>query len=833
MFLGFAVLAAGIPGPAAAQDSGVGVDLHFGNSLAADGVGRLACDPGGMSWLTAARKRTPSGHLYLCPPELVTPRALGPGDWLFDGTLALGYLDINDERNSNWLRFDNWDDGIVGRLDLSLARPADGSYFDLRASRINGDNQYLKLNAGRAGTYRIEAFARSQVNVTSGTAKSIWDGVGSDYLSLKPGLTPGASTGAQVAAVSAASPERILKVVRDKYGLSLNYYIDRQFTAYASVAQEERKGARPFGGPFFFAFIFPGSGGVYETPRPIDDSTLGFNGGLRYIGSAWNWDFGYSGSFFRHGERRFSYEIPFAVAPLVPGFSNFPLTLGEFAYEPENDYHNVRGTLTRRLPRNGQLSLTASLSTSRQDDDLVPPMNCNGLFGLTVPVFTFDCADWNTTAALSRTSADLRIDSTLLHAKLVLQPAALVTVQGNLKYHRQDYRGGYFAYNPLTGQYGYIAENGAQGSSVPGEMGVWDPVLFPGVLTRIRNLPLDKEISEGSVAADWHVSRRNTLSATVAFTRTERAHREVERQDDLLLKLGWSSRAADDLTLRVNYSYMDRRGRDYNYDPYEFTYSHDLPGFVDPGNLPPHTVEALRKYDVGGREQHKATVIATYVLTGNSTLSGNLRGEWNAYDAELGRRGYDTRGAGLQWDWQPSERMSANAFIGYDRSNLDIANVNDAAANIPDPALGGAAYPEANRWWVEDEQRNYYAGVNFRTVLARGQLELGWDYSDSRGLTSYRFNSPGALAYPALAALAGDGFSPMLYRINTWTLSWSKPIGKRVALRLFDTYETGRLSDWHYLGLDSGLVTRNRVYLDSGPRDYSVNMIGLMVEAKL
>src|SRR5690606_9235457 len=121
---------------------------------------------------------------------------------------------------------------------------------------------------------------------------------------------------------------------------------------------------------------------------------------------------------------------------------------------------------------------------------------------------------------------------------------------------RQDYRGDYFAFNPLTGQYGYIAENGAQGSSVPGEMGVWDPALFPSVLTRVRNLPLDKEISEGSVAADWRVSRKDTLSAALTFTRTERSNREVENQDDLLVKLGWSSRATDDLSLRLNYSYL-------------------------------------------------------------------------------------------------------------------------------------------------------------------------------------------------------------------------------------------------------------------------------------
>src|SRR3546814_10222196 len=104
-------------------------------------------------------------------------------------------------------------------------------------------------------------------------------------------------------------------------------------------------------------------------------------------------------------------------------------------------------------------------------------------------------------------------------------------------------------------------------------MGVWDPDLFPSVLTRVRNLPLDKEIREANAAADWRVNPENTLGASLTFTRTDRTHREVERQDDLMLKLTWASRSIDDVTLRANYSYLDRSGDAYNYDPYHFTFS--------------------------------------------------------------------------------------------------------------------------------------------------------------------------------------------------------------------------------------------------------------------
>src|SRR3546814_16970121 len=98
-----------------------------------------------------------------------------------------------------------------------------------------------------------------------------------------------------------------------------------------------------------------------------------------------------------------------------------------------------------------------------------------------------------------------------------MRPVHAVTVQGNLKFHRQDYKGTYFGYNPQTGQYGYIAENGAQGSSVPLEMGVWDPNLFPSVLTRVRNLPLDTELLESNPSADCLITHKTPIHPSLTF----------------------------------------------------------------------------------------------------------------------------------------------------------------------------------------------------------------------------------------------------------------------------------------------------------------------------
>lgn len=819
-------------GPACAQDSGVGVDLQFGNALNPAGKLDHGCDPDGFTWLAGESKRTPTGFLYACPPA--TPDYVEDGDWLTRATFQLGYLSVSGDENAmQWRRFSNWDDGMTLGADLRFEHPADGRYFEFHGSMLDEYSQYYRALYGKAGKYRVQAFVRTQPNVTSGNARSIWDGVGSQHLTLKPPLTPSTSTSAQVAAVSAAEPESTLRVVRDKQGLGVTYFFDKRWTGYFNGSHESRKGARPFGGPFFFNYPFANNGGAYEIPRPIDDSTVNLNGGLRFVGNLWRMEFGYSGSYFRNAYKSYDYQIPMGTAPVIPGLSGPQLGLGEFSYEPDNDYHQLRASFSRKIAWNGDFSLTASLSRSSQNDDLVAPMNCQGQFGIPLPGMLYDCANWNTTAALSRTKADLAINGQLLDARIVLQPTDSTTWRASARFQRDDYAGTYWAYNPLTGQYGYISENGAQGSVVPGEMGVWDPNGNASVLTRVRNLPLDKEVREASTGIDWRLGAKNTVGATYTFTRTERAHREVAATDDGSLKLNWTNRALDWLTLRVNYTYLKRSGSEYEYDPYEFTFSESLPGYVAPATgTMAHTVEELRKYDVSSRDQNKLDVMATFILPHEMTLYASVRGDWNDYDAILGRQKYDTLGGSLQWEWQPRPGSTGGAWYGYDRSKLAFANVNDGVIT-DNPSLGGPSYPDANRWWVDDKQRNHYAGANWSQRIGRATLDGSWNWTYSRGITAYRFASPAALTAPALAPLLAGEYPPMIYRSNSYTLSLSFPLAPRVGVRLFDTYEKAVLSDWHYLGFENGQVIDHRVYTDGGPESYRVNLVGVLLEIQL
>src|SRR6202041_4213177 len=91
-------------------------------------------------------------------------------------------------------------------------------------------------------------------NLLSTDAKSIFNGVGTNNLTLAGGLVPGGSTPAQVAAVSAAAPVTWLGTERNKQGIALSAFLTPQWSVYLNASDEERKGTRPYGGPFFFAF---------------------------------------------------------------------------------------------------------------------------------------------------------------------------------------------------------------------------------------------------------------------------------------------------------------------------------------------------------------------------------------------------------------------------------------------------------------------------------------------------------------------------------------------------------------------------------------------------
>ena len=672
-------------------DSGVGVDTWHANILDPTG-GELTqpLDANGTSWLAPGQHRSPSGNLYGVPLEEPKPDNLSV--WLIYGTFDVGYLHTTGTKTALFDRYSRWPtNGPAFDFDMNAERPADGSYAEVRGGRISPEDQYYEAVYGKAGAYKAEVFVRDMPNLLSTDSKPIFNGVGSSNLTLAGGLVPGGSTPAQVAAVSAAAPETWLGTQRNKQGVALSILLTPHWSVYLTASDEERKGDRPYGGPFFFDFAGLG-GAVEETVKPIDDRTVNIEAGARYVGSAWRFDVGYSGSIYRDRYLSYSFQQPYALGPpLLAGGMSASLTQGQMSMEPDNDYHNLHVTMTRLVPMNGEASLTTSVGEMNQNDRLIPPTNCQGEFGIaTDGSFNvgpgnpqlFPCNQWNTTAALSQQTANLLIVTTLTQGTLVLQPTSNVSVRAGAKYYREDYRNQYVLYNPENGDYGYVAENGAQASIVPGDPGFWNAVTYPNATdVQFESIPYSWQTIEGYGGADWKFAPHDTVGMTYTFDHYSPAHREVSYVDDNTVKLNLTDKNLKWLTFRINYTYLKQSGSVYNSDPYAFAFFQNLPGFVPADDtVTAWTVNAMRKYDISERTENKVDVMTTLMPRPDMTVTASVRADWNQYPTQIGRQGYDTYAAALQWEWQFESRTNMNAWVGLDHSSLHLSNVNDAGA---------------------------------------------------------------------------------------------------------------------------------------------------------
>ena len=841
----------------ALADSGVGVDTWRANKL--DPTGGMAsqmCDDDGTTWLSPLEHRSPTGNLYDCPPE--SPLALALGGWEFSGVLQFGYVHAGDERFALWNRYTDWRENqpVLGSLDLHFERPSDGSYAEVRGSRINDDDQYYQAVYGQAGAYKVQAFIRDMPNILSTDAKPIWNGVGSNTLTLPPSLTAGASTSAQVAAVSAATPVQTLQVNRKKEGLNLSGFLTPHWTAYLDVTHERREGARPYGGPF--GEDWPGnSGAILETVKPIDDSTINLNTGFRYAGAIWRSDFGYSGSYYRDQYLSYSFQEPFIIPSFAPaGTIVAPVTQGQMSMEPNNNYHNLHGSVTHATPMNGELSLNVSEVLMTQRASLIPPTNCQGYLGWGTPSpgstqfgpqnigpqnpNLFPCGQWNTPAALSQSAADVNMHNTLAQMTLALKPRNDLTVNAGFKFYRQSYYNDYLAYNPSNGYYGYVGENGAYiptyGAPLSYISGAFpaNAIILDG---RVRPYLLSMDDYNAHGGLTWRASEHDSLGFIYTFDEYRPTSRERDRVDDDSIKLTWVDKSLGWVTFRANYTFLRQTGSVYNdSDTYGYTFLAAVPGFTQAYPnfvIGPETVSQLRTYDIANRTENKLDLMSTFAPREDLTVTASFRGDWNSYPALIGRTGYNTLATQISAEWTPTPTDSATAYVGYDHSALALASVAGTGGTPTCAELGCAFYPLAARWWESDNERNYSAGATLRHRIDRATFDLNWSYIYARGLIDYSAASPIALVYPSEFATMGSGFPANTYRVNSVTVGATVQCTERVSLRVFDTYEIGSIADWHYAGLNQSLVIGNTLLTDGGPQSYSQNLVGVLVNVKL
>lgn len=673
---------------------------HVGNAMNPQVVAwPVEADPDGLG--IAMHARTPTGLLHASPRRVFEPRRT-EGGWLYAAHLEFGGLIAGgDTANAKFREYKDVSSGFyLNSFGVSVEKPDTARYFNAHAGALGRDDQFFGAEAGTYNAWRIRGFYSDVPHVFTSTYRSLWNGIGTDRLTLTDvpagGAVSAAATQAAIQEVLADAPSSEIGLIRHRSSVRFDLTLPAAWKTFGAYAIERREGARPFG----LVFGGGGGGGNTEPPESIDATTTDVTTGVQYARNNTQLNVQASVSLFRSDIDTLTVENPLFVT--LNTIANVPatsFTQARYDMHPDNTYFNVRVDAAHRMPSlaGSRVTGVVSLSRYRQNDALIPWTTASLAGGTINGVPTADV--WNVATALTKTTTDATIDTTLVDVGWALQPARAFDLTGKLRYFDTRNDTEFWACNPLTGQWGRLindgtggafvtpnltAGNNPDGTAATGYNGTGCDYARTQALglvpsagnVNLRNVPFaHRQVNVGATAG-YRLSRRHRVE--LAFEREwfHRDHRERAETWEDTAKVTYATRGFDVGTLRLSYAYGRRRGTPYVADPYEEFLSASL------GPLPTasatnltawlHVVEQFRKFDLADRDRHTADARFNVALapTVDASLALQLR-DWAFPSSTFGRTDHQRQVApSLDLTWQPSFETSISGFASVQQGRM-------------------------------------------------------------------------------------------------------------------------------------------------------------------
>jgi hypothetical protein len=393
------------------------------------------------------------------------------------------------------------------------------------------------------------------------------------------------------------------------------------------------------------------------------------------------------------------------------------------------------------------------------------------------------------------------------------------------------------------------------------------------------------------LSADYSINRFASVNAALEREQVDRTERERDRTWDDKLKLGYVNRGFESATLRLSYETARRRGSEYNYWPVAAEYGTGLPGMtyetILANNTLQTTINGVKYFVYQPAANNFAGYLARYAMgTRKTDLADRDQNVFNARlnllprdDLDVGvvlqtkTVNYPNSEYGVQTDhqdsatldinYQPSTEQQYYGFVSYQQGRRRLVGNNGAgtctlgttqvngvtltAGNVMQlcaqtstaPLTGTAAgkFLSTDIWHMDTQDQNTAVGFGVRHDFGRFKLIADYSYSQSRTQIGYDFGSTALSRVPAtqalMAALAGTGYPDLTLIQNTFSLNLLFPLSRKLSVHVFDRYELGKIGDWHYEGQPIGktsAVDGGMLMLDAGPRDYRLNVIGVLLQ---
>ncbi|MFI5317765.1 MAG: MtrB/PioB family outer membrane beta-barrel protein [Myxococcota bacterium] len=777
-------------------------------------------DPQGLSLLLDSRRRSPSGLLYPYPPALPELSDLGDG-WFARGALESGYDFVSgDHQETRFTKYVDRKDGfLVDGLNLELWRPESGDYAMLRAGSVGREDQFYDLEADRAGWLRFRGSFSGVPHKYASDATTLWNGGGSDFLALPPGLTPGASSAADIAAALAAHSEGTLEVQRDRTQLQLRVRALPSLSLVAQYGLDDRKGAIPTGVGFAYPDFSSSIGATLEVPSPIHDQTHSGRAALEWSNEIAQASLAYNVSLYRNQENSLTLQQPFDYSTASPD-----VTSARLALPPDNDWHNVRADAAVNMPLRSRVTTAISWSRSTQNQDLLPPTISSGTVGAT------NLADWNTGAALSTQSAHARVDQVLVDIGLQSSPWQPLRLRAGYRFTNQDTQTNYTAFNPQTGQYGYIVEDGGHAAVLgPDYLGIYQPGV-PGSAWRYRTIPFGESHSTYDVGGTYTAPWRSSLDLLLEQEDVDRDVSERPQTRERRATVSVNTRALSFVTARFSYKFIKRDGGPIDYSVYAKYTTQELPGFVPlfPDGDGAINLNQMVRPSLADLDAQRINGRLIFALGDYSDLSLSGRIQSDDYGSSYGLTSNRTDGVEADWTVQPSPALSANVFVSLERHDRSMQSIRGFASSANGDA-GGPNFPFTNQWGVraQGDATGWGGGL---TAHPTSWIDLDTKYTFivTHDADHESFASQNALANVDPTQPIPSSLPTLTSRDQAVETSARFALHKGLGLRFFYRYVRSGVDDFHQTGLPT-LIDR-RVYLGHADADYAASFFGVAVQ---
>jgi MtrB/PioB family decaheme-associated outer membrane protein len=701
----------------------------------------------------------------------------------------------------------------------------DGKYaVDFWGRSVGLNNQSYYLDASQIGQQYLSLGWDQTPHLISTSAKTVFGGVGSTFLTVNPDLQQNLQPFMATANSSDQARTAIQALINNfEHPLTLFTQRDRASVGYrwtptpdwdfsVDYWNEHRTGVRPTGIPYGWNATTPSPRPTnpIEVPQPLDDTTQNANAKGEYVGQTfwgtrWSTNVAYSGSFYDNSLKELDVQNPFCstncqvVPPRVDGnfFAPQLLRLGLY---PSNMANAITWNGAVDLPfwRSRNVT-TLQFNDMRQNDPFVD----TGTNGLVAPPVTLN--------GVAVGSLNGQVDTFLVNDVFTMRPTndTKVTVRGRHYDVDND--------TPSLHIENWIFGDSGCASGPP------DATGHCPIGNARNSLPISYTKDNASAEGSWQPVRWASIGGAWLWERWDRKFRDVpvtnENTGKVYIDLTPTEVPSTTWGVHARGSYL------YGVRRYD-TYNNEL--FVkDPGLQDSEPASNLRRFDIANRNRQKADVQVDFTPGTIFTLSPNFGLRWDDYPDSvfnpLGVRHDHGWNAGIEVAALLSPRIRLLAAYNYEERRLNMAGGSGGAniAGVPNGCLTSAATnPDAILGplctWMSDITQHY------NTFLIAADLKVVPDAFDLRLEAVYSRGSEANAFTPCPAnnincngvAIAGvtDVNFPTertnLLRFNAIGQYHVDPVFVRqmgwvgeVVIKTRYTYERNRVDNWAFNNL--------------------------------